>query len=197
MRKRGKLILTLTCAAAVAAVVVPTASAGATECNASYTNTTLKGGVVVNSGDVCTLDNVTVNGGLTVNGGSISVTDSTVHGGWSITGDVSAPTYMCGNTINGGLAVNGVTSSVTLAFGEANAKCAGGTINGSASIADSPGVFAEIDQYRINGGVTITGTGGGELEGTSVNGSATCQTGIGNDEGGPNSFTGSNNGCPA
>ncbi len=197
MEKWGKLILALTCVAAIAAVVVPAASAGATECNTSYANTTLKGGVVVNSGDVCSLDNVTVNGGLTVNGGSISVTDSTIHGGWSITGDVSAPTYMCGNTIDGGLTVNGVTSSVTLAFGEANANCAGGTINGGATIADSQGVFAEIDQYEINGSLTLTGTGGGELEGTSVNGSATCQAAVGNDEGGPNSFTGTNSGCPA
>ncbi len=195
MRAHIKFMLALACTIAVPAVIVPSTSAALTECNADYVNTTLSGGVVVNSGDVCTLDSVTVNGGLTVDGGSLSVTDSTIHGGWSITGDVDALTFMCGNNIDGGLTVEGVTTGTTLAFGETNASCAGGTINGEVSITDND-AFVEIDGYHINGALTITGNTGGELEGTSVKGPATCQPGISNDEGGSNSFTGPNNGCP-
>src|SRR5262249_39314749 len=70
MHVPGKLLWVLACAAAVAAVAVPTASAdAATECNGVFSNTTLNGGVVVKEGDVCVLDHVTVNGGLTGGGG--------------------------------------------------------------------------------------------------------------------------------
>jgi hypothetical protein len=198
MYKR-KLLLGLACAAVAAVVVAPSVGAGAkTECNAVYSNTTLKGGVVVNSGDVCVLDNVKVNGGLTVNGGLILVTDSRINGGWSITGDVFELGYLCGNNVNGGLNVSGVTTPTTLAFGEANANCAGGRINGGATFTGNPAAFVELDSYAVNGGVTFAGNGGGELEGTVVHGSASCDAGIFNDgDGGPNTYTGPNAGCPA
>jgi hypothetical protein len=194
-----KVLFAFACGAAVAVVAAPGAGAGAkTECNAAYSNTTLKGGVVVNAGDVCILDNVRVKGGLTVNGGQISVTDSTISGGWSITGAVDALTYMCGNDVNGGLDVTGVTTATVLSFGEANANCPGGTVNGGVSFVDNPLAFVELDSYTANGGVTFAGNGGGELEGTIVHGSASCQPGIFNDgDGGPNTYTGPNAGCPA
>src|SRR5262249_8393012 len=88
---RITLLAALACAAAVAGAATSAASAaGSTECNGTFTNTTLSGGVVVNEGDVCDLENVIVNGGLTVDGGTagaqLSVNNSTINGGWSITG---------------------------------------------------------------------------------------------------------------
>ena len=199
MDTRRKLIVGLVCTVAVMLVIVSgAAAAGQTECNATYTNTTLRGGVVVNAGDTCVLNNVTVNGKLIVTGGSILVTNSTINGGWSITGNVTAPGFMCGNTINGGLNVHGVTSVVTLAFGETNAGCAGGTINGGASFRNNPGAFVEVDAYTVNGPLLISGNAGGEVEGTTVHGPARCQPGIFNDgDGGPNTYHGPNHGCPA
>src|SRR5262249_18496836 len=90
---RTTFLAALVCAVAVAAVATSPASAGAeSECNGTFTDTTLNGGVVVNPGDFCDLENVTVNGGLTVNGGGIgvvlSVNNSNINGGWSITGIV-------------------------------------------------------------------------------------------------------------
>jgi hypothetical protein len=214
----------LVCAASVAAIAASTATAGAkTECNTFYSNTTLKGGVVVNEGDFCVLNNVTVTGGMTVNGsafdtfveienstikGGLSINGaflivnaSTINGGWSITGSSFSGSDFCGNNVDGGLSVSGVDLSPftgTFAFGEANAGCAGGTINGGATLTNNNDVV-EVDSYTVNGGLTITGnTGITELEGTTVNGTATCQAGTFNDgDGGPNSFTGQNNGCPA
>lgn len=208
MHVRSKFVLVVGCAAAVVAVVVPTASAGAkTECNGTYSNQTLNGGVVVKQGDVCDLDNVTVNGGLTVNGGSYSllaVNNSTINGGWSITGVVypvgSNHGYFCGDNVNGGLNVIGTEAhGLPLLFGEADAGCAGGTINGGASFVNNHAAV-ELDTYTVNGGVTFSGNAGGfnEIEGTTVHGQASCQAGVTNDgDGGPNSYTGPNNGCPA
>ena len=200
------LMLALACAVAVVAVVVPTASAAATtECNTVYANTTLKGGVVVNPGDFCALINVTVNGGLTVNGGFLYVAGSTIHGGWSMTGDVLPLYYFCGNNVDGGLNVNGVnTFGSPLSFGEANAGCAGGTINGGATLTNNTSAGSELDGYTVNGGVTFSNdTGFNELEATNVHGSASCDvaSNVQNDNSGPgnnaNSYTGTNTGCPA
>src|SRR5262249_17538722 len=112
--------------------------------------------------------------------------------GCTTAGDgVTAPGFMCGNTINGGLKVHGVTSVVTLAFGETNAGCAGGTINGGASFRNNPGAFVEVDAYTVNGPLLISGNAGGEVEGTTVHGPARCQPGIVNDgDDGPNTYHG-------
>lgn len=92
----SKLRFTVICAVAVMAIIVSDASAGARiECNAIYTNATLRGGVVVNLSGACILDNVTVNGGLEVNGGSLSVTHSTIYGGWLIADRVIPINYFC------------------------------------------------------------------------------------------------------
>ena len=218
MRVRSKFVLASACAAAIVAVVVPTASAGAkTECKSTYSNTKLNGGVVVNQGDVCILNNVTVNGGLTVNGGALAflaVDNSTIHGGWSMTGTVipinifaGSPSdgYFCANNVDGGLNVSGVeTFGNPLSFGEANAGCAGGTINGGASFTNNDSGGVEVDAYTVNGGLTFANdTGFNELEKTTVNGSASCDVAsdVQNDQSGPgsnaNSYTGQNNGCPA
>jgi hypothetical protein len=201
--------------AAVAAIVVPTASAGAkNECNGIYTNTTFKGGLVVNPGDFCVLNNVTVNGGFTVNGSDgnfpfLVVNNSTIHGGWSITGGIIAPNYFCGNNVDGGLTVNNVDNLFgifAISFGEANAGCAGGTINGGASFTNIT-ASTELDAYTVNGGVTFANVNGNinEIEGSTIHGSASCDaaSNVVNDSyttdgpPSPNSYTGTNNGCPA
>jgi hypothetical protein len=211
---RVKLFAAAVFAVAVAAVLVPTASAaGPTECNGTFTNTTLRGGVVVNDGDVCDLENVTVNGGLTVNGGSnfgavLAVNNSTIHGGWSMTGIVFAFSFstfsfvdFCGNNVDGGLNVSNVESfGNVLSFGELNAGCAGGKINGDVTLVNNDGA-TELDGYRVNGDLTFTGSpfSFNELEATAINGSATCQNVVDDGTSAPlvNSYTGTNNGCPA
>ncbi len=192
-----RLLIALACSVAAATIFLPGVPAAKTECNGVFSGTTLSGGVVVNPGDFCTLDHVTISGGLTVNGGSLAIDNSTISGGWTITGP-TFPANFCGNNVAGGLRVTGTTLGGTFAFGEINQNCAGGTITGGVWIANNPGVFAEIDNYTISGGLTIIGNdGGAELEGSTVSGAATCQAGTFNDEGGPNTFRGRNNGCPA
>jgi len=207
-----KILAALVCAAAVAAVAASGASADAAiECNTTYSNTTLNGGVVVNEGDICILDHVTVNGGLTVNGGTsfnfalLAVDGSTIHGGWSITGDVFqiGPNngYFCGNNVDGGLNVHDVEAfGSPLSFGELNAGCAGGRINGGATFTNNDAAV-ELDGYRVNGGLTFLGLPFlfNELEATAVKGSATCENVADDGSSAPlvNSFTGHNNGCPA
>ena len=201
---RMKLLVAAAFAAAVAAIVVPSASAaGPTECNSFYSNTTFKGGLVVNEGDLCILDHVTVNGGLQVNGGAFSivgVTNSTIHGGWSMTGTVLPAGYFCGNNVDGGLNVSNVEAfGEPLSFGELNADCAGGTINGGATFQNDDGAV-ELDGYRVNGSLNMAGVAGfyNELEATAVKGSANCANVIDDGTSAPlvNSFTGPNNGCP-
>ena len=203
MRAYGKFMLALACTVAFATVVAPGTSEAAQECNGDFMNQVINESLVVNDGDVCDLDNVTVNGSLTVNGGTISVNNSIINGSWSISGDVRAPSFFCNNIINGDLNVHDVTSGVELLFGEAGAEppCAGGTIHGSVTAVNSPGVSFEIDRYTVNGDLTVLGVGSGEVEGTTVRGTATCQPGLeNNNEGGaggaPNTFVGPNNGCP-
>jgi len=210
---RRKILAALVCAAAVAAVAASGASAaGPTECNNVYSNTTFKGGLVVNEGDFCVLDHVTVNGGLTVNGGTsfnfavLLVANSRINGGWSMTGDVFTFDPFCGNNINGGLNVHDVEELgfFAMSFGELNADCAGGRINGGASFTNVNSAGVELDGYLVNGGVTFANdTGFNELEATTVHGSASCDafSNVQNDNSGPgnnaNSYTGTNNGCPA
>ena len=182
------------------AVAVPAASAGTkTECNGFFVNTTVNGGLVVNDGDNCFLFSSTVNGGFTVKGGFIFIENSTIHGGWSITGNTTTDAiYMCGNNVDGGLSVHGVTSGDIFSFGEENAGCAGGTVNGGVSFTNN-NAFVELDSYAVNGGVTITGnTVAPELENSVIHGTATCQADTFNDLGeGANTYIGRNNGCPA
>ena len=175
-----------------------------TVCNTTYTNTTLNGGVVVPSGDSCTLDNVTVNGSLSVSGGFIDAQNSTINGRWTIN-DGSSPGFLCGNSVNGGLTVQNVTSGALFSFGELNSGCAGGKVNGGITVTNNPNVTVEIDGYSVNGNLTFTNTQGGgfnELEATTVNGRGTCtnndQPVVDDGTSAPlvNSFTGQNNGCP-
>jgi hypothetical protein len=205
MRAYGKFMLALACTVAFATVVAPGTSEAAKECNGVFTNQTINESLVVNDGDSCELDSVTVNGRLTVNGGTIIVNNSTIIGSWSITGNVHSPEHQfCNNNIVGSVTVHDVTSGnpsgpfeqlEELAFGEGETGCGGGTIIGSVTAVNSPGVFFEVDQYTVNGSLTILGVNGGEVEGTTVYGTATCQSGIFNDLN-PNTYTSRNNGCP-
>jgi hypothetical protein len=201
-----KFLLALVCAGAVAAVAVSTASANTPfECNGSYSNTTLIGPVVVNPFDFCDLENVTVNDGLIANGGGafslLIVNNSRINGGWSMTDNVVPLSYFCGNDVNGGLSVsNNELFGFPMSFGELNAGCAGGRINGAVSISNNDGAV-EIDGDRLNGSLSFSGIAGplNELEATSVHGSATCQNVVDDGTSSPllNSFTGANNGCPS
>src|SRR5262245_34298253 len=198
------LIAALAGAALIAAIAASAAPAGAlTECNGVFTNTTLSGGVVVNPGDSCELENVIVNGGLTVNGGGfgafLSVNNSTINGGWSITGIIFRGSF-CGNNVGGGLTVTDTELfGFPLSFGELNAGCAGGTINGSVTIRNNDGPV-EIDGYRLNGALAFSGIDGflNELEATAVRGTATCENVVDDGTSAPlvNSYTGRNAGCP-
>lgn len=198
MRAYGKFMLALACTVAFATVIAPGTSEAAQECNGVFTNQTINEDLVVNDGDSCELDGVTLNGSLTVNGGTIIVNNSTINGSWSITGNVDVPEHQfCNNNINGNVTVHDVTSAGEVEFGEAGTGCGCGTINGSVTAVNSPDVFFEVDRCIINGNLTILGVLTGEVESTTVNGTATCQPGIFNDEdGGPNTYNGPNNGCP-
>jgi hypothetical protein len=202
---RAKFFAVLACAAAVASVGVSSAAGGAkTVCNGVFSNTTFSGGLVVNEGDFCVLDQVTVNGGLTVNGGggaALLVNNSTIHGGWSITGTLFPLGDFCGNAIDGGLTVtNTELFGAALAFGELNAGCAGGKIDGGANVSNNDGPV-EFDGDVLNGGLIFFGVSGylNELEASTVKGAATCQNVVDDGTSAPlvNTFTGKNNGCPA
>lgn len=210
---RTTFMAALVCAATVAVVVTSGASAVAqTECNGTFADTTLNGGVVVNEGDFCDLENVVVNGGLTVNGGTngavLSVNNSTINGGWSITGTIflnGVPAngfngYFCGNNVSGGLtAVNTELFGAPLSFGELNAGCAGGTISGGVTISNNDGPV-ELDGDRVNGALNFSGIAGflNELEATAVRGPASCENVVDDGTSAPlvNSFSGPNIGCP-
>src|SRR5207247_8162917 len=109
--------------------------------------------------------------------------------------------YECGNRINGGLTVKHISTGATLAIGETNANCGGGRINGRVVFRDNSNAFLELDGALVNGGILAKGnTGGGEIEGNTVHGGATCSNNtpafLNDGDGGPNSYTGNNNGCP-
>jgi hypothetical protein len=121
--------------------------------------------------------------------------------------------YFCGNNVNSGLTVNNATVGEStfvffsaLAFGELNAGCAGGRVNGDVSLTNISAVGTELDGYVVNGGLTFANDSLftlHEVEATTVKGSASCDavSNVQNDGsspgGGPNSYTGTNNGCPA
>lgn len=177
-----------------------------TECNKAYSNTTLHGGVVVKSGDVCSLNNVRVTGGLTITGGQFSVQNSSIHGQWLITGGTAEGFGdECGNNVYGGIRVLN-TQGGSFIFGETDRGCAGGRVDGGVRFVNNTHIgILEIDGYQIHGRVVDTNNQGqwNEIEGNTVHGSALCANnnsanggGVINDEGGPNSYTGKDSGCP-
>lgn len=214
-----KLSLTVLAASALSLGVVQSASAVGqsagsrahkTECNKTYSYTTLHGGVVVKSGDVCRLRHVRITGGLTVRGGVFSVQHSLIKGKWLITGGTAqGPTGfgdLCGNNVDGGIRVRD-THGAHLIFGETDRHCVGGRVDGGVWFVNNTAVgILEIDGYRIHGRLLDTHNEGkwNEIEGNIVHGSARCAdnnavhggaTAL-NDEGGPNHYTGKNTGCP-
>jgi hypothetical protein len=200
-------------ATALVGAAQPAQAAAQTECNQTYTNTTLKGGVIVKAGDVCKLNQVRITGNLRITGGMFSVQNSLIQGGWRITGGSALGTThpttgdLCGNTVDGELRVDHTRHAVFI-FGETDRHCAGGLINGGVRFDDNRNVgILEVDGYDIHGHVVDVDNDGvwNELEGLTVHGSAVCKdnnyvhggTSAINDEGGPNTYTGNNKGCPA
>jgi hypothetical protein len=109
--------------------------------------------------------------------------------------------YFCGNNVDGGLTVNEVeTGGIPLAFGELNGGCAGGTINGGATLTNND-TSVELDGYRVTGGPNFIGSPDffNELEATAVKGPASCENVVDDGSSAPlvNSYTGPNSGCPA
>src|SRR5262249_60947208 len=140
----------------------------------------------------------------------------TIQGGLALTGNItnfawaSPYYYNCSNNIDGGLNVHDLNTdfygifSTPLSFGELNAGCAGGTINGGASFQNISSSGVELDGYTVNGGVTFANdTGFNEIEASTVHGSASCDvaSNVQNDHSGPGddtkTYTGTNSGCPA
>jgi len=221
-----KILAALALVATVAAVAASGASAKATtECNGTYSNTTLKS-VVVKNGDSCTLINVvikdgldvkgggggayldlegsTINGGFSMSGGSypalLYANNNTIRGGMLATGNIWTPSYFCGNSISGGINLKNMeTFGYPVSFGEANAGCAGGTISGGAEFENVDSAGVEVDGYTVNGGILFSGDSGfNEMEADTVNGMASCVSTVANDgDGGANTYNGSNSGCPA
>lgn len=162
----------------LAALTLGVSSGGAlaaTECNGPLSGTVV-GGVVVNDGDFCVLDEASVSGGVEVNPGGILI--------------------LCGSTINGGLDANGAGNVIV---GAEEIDCAGNVINGGVHITNTgPGALAgapsiALERSVIHGGVHLAGNQGPMAVATNViAGGLFCR---GNafdldDEGSPSTVTG-------
>lgn len=199
-------VIAVTAALAGALTSSVAARGSTTNCNSTYSNMTFHGGVVITKGDTCTLTNVVIDGGLTVSGGTFTVHNSLIHGSWVITGGTGVKTgRQCGDNVDGGLTVEN-TSGGYFVFGEANQHCLGGRINGGVRFVNNKNSAAlELDGNSVNGGIVDTNNNDkfNEIEGNTVHGPATCAhnnkpvKGGNAKDGGPNSYTGPNNGCPA
>ena len=112
---------------------------------------------------------------------------------------------VCATNLDGGVSVNNIDTGATLAIGESNGffgHCPGGTINGDTDFVNNPaGGTLELDGDLVHGHLEWINTNSyGEIEGTTVKGGATCQSSVvvvNDGDGGPNSYTGQDNGCPA
>jgi hypothetical protein len=163
----------------------------------------INGGLLVPSGDSCTLVNATVNGGMEVEGGQINIQSSVIHGGLFIN-NLFGRNPVCATNLDGGVVVENIDTGAILSIGESNGffgNCPGGTINGDVDVVNNPlGGTLELDRNLIHGHLEwINTVSYGEIEGNTVKGGATCQNSfvINDGDGGPNSYTGPNNGCPA
>lgn len=115
----------------------------ATECNTTMSGA-ITGGVVVNAGDFCTLNQATVSGGVRISAGGILI--------------------VCGSTINGGVSANGAAEIV---FGAEEINCDGDVVNGAIHISNTgPGTFPPpapsiaLERSVLNGSVHLTGNRG-------------------------------------
>jgi hypothetical protein len=135
-----------------------------------------------------------------------AVHNSTIKGKWLITGGTAKGFGdECANNVDGGIRVLH-THHGRFIFGETDRNCPGGRINGGIRFLNNIDVgILETDGNHINGGIVDTGNDSNwnEVEGNTVHGSATCANNsvvhggtVINDEGGPNSYTGKNTGCP-
>jgi len=147
----------------------------ATECNGPLSGT-IVGGVVVNNGDFCVLDEANVSGGVQVNPGGILI--------------------VCGSTINGGLDANGAGNIIV---GAEEIDCAGSVINGGVHIANTgPGALdgapsIALERSVIHGSVHLTGNQGPMAVASNViAGGLFCKGNALNveDEGSPSAVTG-------
>lgn len=145
---------------------------------------TVNGGMVVKSGmSVCITG--TVNGGLTVQaGGAVFANGATINGGVSSVGATAL--RMCAATINGNATVSGSTGPVVIGDGtdDGPPACAGDTFNGGLSVTGNGGGL-EIGGDHVSGSVTVTGNSGRgpnaedtapELEANAISGALSCST---------------------
>jgi hypothetical protein len=133
----------------LALVAFSSGAIAATECNtgppgpppfAPFSGS-VGGGLVVNAGDFCFLDEAHISGGVRVNPGGILIA--------------------CGSTINGGIVANGAAGII---IGAEEIDCAGIVINGGVQISNTgPGVFPPpapsiaLERSAIHGAVHLTG----------------------------------------
>src|SRR6266481_2574738 len=136
----------------------------ATECNGLITGT-ISEGIVINSGDVCDLEDATITGGVHMSGGRIQACSSTISGGVVATG---------GNCVI--LGKEGEEDSI---------PCGGDTINGGVKLTNIVGASCgienvEIQASNITGGAQLKNNGEVELEGNTISGGLHCSgnTGI-------------------
>jgi hypothetical protein len=142
----------------------------ATECNGTVTGA-VYGGLSVHPGDACVVQSATVYGGIRMDGGTLVVCDSTINGAIDIrvTGDDSAASGVdignaeagcAGNTVNGAVKISGVTGTAPL-------------LDEEPSSIEIDGCFCENGDVGnfFNGSLTLQDNGFIEVEATLVNGS--------------------------
>jgi hypothetical protein len=133
----------------------------ATECNGTISGS-ISGGLVVNNGDVCDLEDATISGGVHMSGGRLQACSSTISGGFIATG---------GNCV--------ILGKMTE---EDSIPCGGDTINGGVNLTNVSGASCgienvEIQFSHITGGVQLKNNGvegDVELEGNTISGGLHC-----------------------
>jgi len=201
------------------------AAAAATCATNPAPGSTISGAFTVNSGQNCVLDHVTVMGPVTVNaggsltllsasllrgltyldGGNAVILNSTVTGTTLLEG--GGPLLICGSQLNGAETVEytpagwiGDPGETVTVNGTTVHGCAGNQITGSLTLRDLAGIEVEGNTITGKNALTIEAFNNGEFAGNTVTGAATC-SGLGlealdSDHATPNSYTGTNNGCP-
>jgi len=177
--------------------------------NCVLAHVTVMGPVTVNGGGSLTLLTASLLRGLTSNSGSgsIVIVNSTVTGNTGLIGG-GGGLLICGSQLNGAVSVGdfGASSWIgdpgeAVSVGDvAVSNCTGNQITGSLTLALT-NANLEVEGNLITGKNALTMVDfEGEFAGNSVTGAATCSAlflrAIDTDHATPNSYTGTNNGCP-
>ena len=138
-----------------------------------------------------TITGQTINGGVEVpDNAECTLRDVRVNGG--VTVGANASLLVCDSRINGGVQAEG-SNDIHLGEVDTDGPCPGNDINGGVTIQGALG--AELDSNHINGTVKLQNNGTVEVENNSINGSLQCS---GNTtiitEGFPNTVTGQETG---